>query len=103
MVGERGKPIAKEGIDRELIKSSTGLAPTDPKYAKSSTESASGHRIIRFNNESIGAAFGRAPHGRGAPLWMLSLLNLMILCPDVDPVEEFAHFGSVGAILWMIR
>ena len=59
-------------------------------------------RTWTFNKESIGAAFGRAPQGRGAPLWMLSLLNLMILCPDVDPVEEFAHFGSVGAILWMI-
>ena len=28
---------------------------------------------------------------------MLSLLNLMILCPDVDAVEDFAYFGSVGA------
>ena len=28
---------------------------------------------------------------------MLSLLNLMILCPDVDSVEDFAYFGSVGA------
>ena len=37
------------------------------------------HRIITFNKESKGAAFGRAPQGRGAPLWMLSLLNLTIL------------------------
>ena len=28
---------------------------------------------------------------------MLSLLNLMILCPDADSVEDFAYFGSVGA------
>ena len=41
------------------------------------------HRIIRFNKESIGAAFGRAPQGRGAPLWMLSLLNLIILCLEM--------------------
>ena len=38
------------------------------------------HRIIRFNKESIGAAFGRAPQGRGAPLWMLSLFNVVVLC-----------------------
>ena len=38
------------------------------------------HRIIIFNKESKGAAFGRAPQGRGAPLWLLSLLNMMILC-----------------------
>ena len=28
---------------------------------------------------------------------MLSLLNLRILCPDEDAVEDFAYFGSVGA------
>ena len=38
------------------------------------------HRIIIFNKESIGAAFGRAPQGRGAPLWMLSLFNVVVLC-----------------------
>ena len=38
------------------------------------------HRIIIFNKESKGAAFGRAPQGRGAPLWLLSLLNMIILC-----------------------
>ena len=37
-----------------------------------------GMRVIRpsmpvIDRESIGAAFGRAPQGRGAPLWMLSL------------------------------
>ena len=41
------------------------------------------HRIITFNKESIGAAFGRAPQGRGAPLWMLSLLNVIILCLNI--------------------
>ena len=30
-------------------------------------------RILRLDKESIGAAFGRAPQGRSAPLWMLSL------------------------------
>ena len=38
------------------------------------------HRTIIFNKESKGAAFGRAPQGRGAPLCMLSLLNMIILC-----------------------
>ena len=38
------------------------------------------HRIIIFNKESKGAAFGRAPQGRGAPLWMLSLFNVVVLC-----------------------
>ena len=38
------------------------------------------HRRIIFNKESKGAAFGRAPQGRGAPLWLLSLLNMIILC-----------------------
>ena len=28
---------------------------------------------------------------------MLSVLNLMILCPDVDSVEDFAYLGTVGA------
>ena len=28
---------------------------------------------------------------------MLSLLNLLIVCPVVDSVEDFAYFGSVGA------
>ena len=28
---------------------------------------------------------------------MLSVLNLMILCLDVDSVEDFADFGSAGA------
>ena len=31
------------------------------------------HRIIIFDKESIGVAFGRAPQGRGASLWMLSV------------------------------
>ena len=35
---------------------------------------------MRFNKESIGAASGRAPQGCGAPLWLLSLLNMIILC-----------------------
>ena len=39
-----------------------------------------GVRISIFNKESIGAAFGRAPQGRGAPLWMLSLFNVVVLC-----------------------
>ena len=38
------------------------------------------HRTTTLNKESIGAAFGRAPQGRGAPLWMLSLVNVVVLC-----------------------
>ena len=38
------------------------------------------HRTTTFDKESIGAAFGRAPQGRGAPLWMLSLFNVVVLC-----------------------
>ena len=41
------------------------------------------HRRITFNKESKGAAFGRAPQGRGAPLWMLSLLNVIIICLSI--------------------
>ena len=36
--------------------------------------------IVIFNKESIDEDFGRAPQGRGAPLWLLSLLNTIILC-----------------------
>ena len=36
-------------------------------------------RIAKFDRESKGAAFGRAPQGRGAPLWLLSLSNVAIL------------------------
>ena len=35
--------------------------------------------------------------GRFAPLYMLSVLNLMIMRLDVDSVEDFADFGSAGA------
>ncbi len=38
------------------------------------------HRITIFSKESKGAASGRAPQGRGAPLWLLSLLDIVILC-----------------------
>ena len=41
---------------------------------------ASRPSIPIIDKESIGAAFGRAPQGRGAPLWMLSLSSLRILC-----------------------
>ena len=59
----------------------------------------SGHRIIRFNKESIGAASGRAPQGRGAPLWLLSLLNLIILCPDI---RILCLFGQIQQIFYEI-
>ena len=36
-------------------------------------------RISIFSKENIGAAFGRAPLGRFAPQWLLSLLNMLIL------------------------
>ena len=36
-------------------------------------------RILRLDTENIGAAFGRAPQGRGAPLWLVSLFFLVFL------------------------
>ncbi len=48
------------------------------------------------STESIGAAFGGAPQGRRATLWMLSLWNLMILRLGVDPVQNLAYLGFVG-------
>ena len=45
--------------------------------SKNANSPISRHGIMRFSKESIGAAFGRAPQGRGAPLWLLSLLNLI--------------------------
>ena len=41
------------------------------------------YKNTRRDKETIGAAFGRAPQGRGAPLWMLSLLNVIILCLNI--------------------
>ena len=39
------------------------------------------HRTTTFNKESIGAAFGRAPTGGASrPQWVLSLLNVVVLC-----------------------
>ena len=35
--------------------------------------------VLIIDKESTGAAFGRAPQGRGAPLWMLSLSSTSIL------------------------
>ena len=37
------------------------------------------YKHIRRNKETIGAAFGRAPQGRGAPLWLVSLFFLVFL------------------------
>ena len=45
------------------------------------------HRITTFDKESKGAAFGRAPQGRGAPLWLFSLLNVVVFFS----VHEFAR------------
>ena len=60
-------------------------------------------RILRLDKESIGAAFGRAPQGRGAPLWMLSLsimgmpgLDAGIPCPIMRILCLF------GLISWII-
>ena len=38
--------------------------------------SAEIYKNIRRNKETIGAAFGRAPQGRGAPLWLVSWFSL---------------------------
>ena len=43
-----------------------------------------GPRILVLDKESIGAAFGRAPQGRGAPLWMLSLSIMSMLGLNAD-------------------
>ena len=37
------------------------------------------HGMATFDKESIGAAFGRAPQGRGAPLWLWLLFSLFSL------------------------
>ena len=37
------------------------------------------YKNTRKNKETIGAAFGRAPQGRGAPLWLFSLISLVFL------------------------
>ena len=37
------------------------------------------YRTTTFDKESRGAAVGRAPQGRGAPLWLLSLSNVVVL------------------------
>ena len=77
--GGKGKTDRKRRDRQGTYQIIHRIAPTDPKCANSSTGSTSRHRIIRFNNESIGAAFGHAPQGRGAPLWMLSWSSLRIL------------------------
>ena len=63
-------------------------------------------RISIFNKESIGAAFGRAPQGRGAPLWMLSLLNLIILCLEMCILHIIMRilclFGNISRIISII-
>ena len=37
------------------------------------------HEKTTFSKENKGAAFGRAPQGRGAPLWLFSLISLVFL------------------------
>ena len=61
----------------------------------------------RESKENKGAAFGRAPQGRGAPLWMLSLLNLIILSLNTPvlclSIRILWLFGSILQIIALIH
>ena len=56
-----------------------------------------------IDRESIGAAFGRAPQGRGAPLWMLSLSIMGMLGLDAGiPCPIMRILCLFGLIFWII-
>ena len=59
-------------------------------------------RINIFSKESIGAAFGRAPQGRGAPLWLFSLLTIVILCINMCILCVVRRILYVFYIFWRI-
>ena len=75
-----------------FIEESAGFASADPKFGKPSTESTSRHRIIRSNTETI---YRAAKRPKAAP--MVSVLDLMILCLDVDSVEGLPNVESAEA------
>ena len=61
------------------------------------------HRTTTLNKESIGAAFGRAPQGRGAPLWMHSLFNVVVLCLRMRILRAIMRIVCMfGVIVWII-
>ena len=63
-----------------------------------------GFRISISSKESISAAFGRAPQGRGAPLWRLSLLDMLILTPNLCILYMIIHIlYLIWIIPWIIR
>ena len=61
------------------------------------------HRIATFDKESKGAAFGRAPQGRFAPLWLLSLSNVAILWLRMCILRGILCILCMsGMVLWII-
>ena len=61
------------------------------------------HRTTTLNKESIGAAFGCDPQGPGAPPWMLSLFNVVVLCLRMRILRAIVRVVcAFGMILWMI-
>ena len=62
------------------------------------------HRIATFDQASKGAACGRAPQGRGAPLWLLSWSNVAILCLGMCILHVIMCILCMsGIVLWIIR
>ena len=58
------------------------------------------HRTTTFDKESIGAAFGRAPQGRGAPLWLLSLSNVVVLWLRTCILQTSVGLGTSESWIW---
>ena len=57
-------------------------------------------RILRPDKESIGVAFGRAPQGRGAPLWLLSLSNVVVLWLRTCILRTSVGLGMSKSWIW---
>ena len=61
------------------------------------------HRTTTFDRESRGAAFGRTPQGRGAPLWMFSFSIMGMLVLDAGiPCPIMRILCLFGLIFWII-